>query len=151
MWIAVVEISSSCFTKYIWEKTACRRVLKCGDWSHLSRKSGGCACALYLLRWLQSPHFSTLLHTVFSQIYCFLTYTAFPQQQRLNEGPSMLRYTYIVSTFWLYPWAFVPLSFTYTAVFPWHPSDCSQCNYAAFSLFLSSAVCLIAITASGFC
>ena len=27
MWVADVEISSSCFTKYIWEKTVCRRVM----------------------------------------------------------------------------------------------------------------------------
>ena len=27
MWLADVEISSSCFTNYIWEKTVCRRVL----------------------------------------------------------------------------------------------------------------------------
>jgi len=41
MWATDVEISSSCLTKYIWERAVCRGVLKCGDWSHLSRQGGG--------------------------------------------------------------------------------------------------------------
>jgi hypothetical protein len=122
MWVADVEISSSCFAKHIWEKIVWRVPLSipqtvimthplipshamvfcsfpqtcarhtCGTpsespflerqqrWANrvqgrrtppriLHTNYTHARPQPYLLRWLQSAHFSTLLHTVFSHIH----------------------------------------------------------------------------------
>jgi len=72
MWVADVEMSSSCFTKCIWEKAVCRRVLKCGDWSRISTSSASSVYVTPVATFQHPPIHSLFSYTLCKAWWCYL-------------------------------------------------------------------------------